>query len=180
MNYGAAAQVYFDYNTDDLMNEGFDSYTFTIDQLKATTRVQGKNGVNGFVENGYSMLLKGAIQYKVYYKQAGLEGKSGFGLEYRVGEGAVQTIEGFEVDGKEYSVIIDGISAKDMDELVTIKPFYTDENGERVYGEESTLGVGVWVYGKMTSTSTSATALKDKAFAPALGNYIYHADLRFS
>ena len=102
-------------------------------------------------------------------------------LEFDDGESLLcEALFVFEVDGKEYSVIIDGISAKDMDELVTIKPFYTDENGERVYGEESTLGVGVWVYGKMTSTSTSATALKDKAFAPALGNYVYNADLRFS
>ena len=177
MNYGAAAQIYFGYKTDDLMNVGFAPYTFTVDQLTVTSRVKG-SGVNGFSENGISMILTGAIQYKVYYKANGLEGKTGFGIEYQIGNGEVQTIEGFEYSSGEYFVKIEGIAAKNLDENVTIKPFYT-ENGERVYGAESTFCAEVWVYNKMTSTSTSAQAIADKAFAPALGNYIYYANQRF-
>ena len=180
MNYGAAAQIYFGYKTEELMNVGFDSFTFTVDQLKTTSRVKG-SGVNGFEENGISMVLSGAVEYKIYYKAAGLVGKSGFGIEYQVGDGEVHTVEGFELsaNGTEYSVKVLDIPAKNLDEVVTIKPFYT-ENGERVYGAESTFCAEVWIYTKMTSTKTDAQTLADQKFAPALANYIFYANKRFS
>ena len=178
MNYGAAAQIYFGYKTDDLMNEGFDSYTFNTDMLTNIIRVKGAE-LNGFKENGYSLVLKGAIQYKIYYVAEGLSGKSGFGIEYQIGNGEIITVEGFELEGSEYFVKIEGVAAKDLDEVVTVRPFYT-ENGERVYGNESKFCAETWVNSKMTSTSTSASALKDKAIAPALGNYIVTANQRFA
>ena len=170
MNYGAAAQTYFDYKTDDLMNEGFDSFTFTADMCSMTSRLKGE-GI--FKETGISTILKGAVQYKVYYSAEGLEGKSGFGIEYRVGNGETVTVEEYEYDSKynEYSFKVEGLAARKLDEVVTITPYYT-ENGEKVYGEPSTISAEFWVYGAMTSTKTTESALKDKAFAPAFGNYI--------
>ncbi|MBR4959477.1 MAG: hypothetical protein IKY52_01115, partial [Clostridia bacterium] len=178
MNYGAAAQVRFNYKTDTLMNEGFDGYTFTTDMLTNITRVKGDE-LNGFKENGYSLVLEGTIQYKVYYVEDGLSGKSGFGIEYQIGDGEVLTIEGFEYSSGEYSVKIEGVAAKHLDELVTVRPFYT-ENGERVYGNISQFCAETWINNKMNSTSTSQTALKDKEIAPALGNYIHAANQRFA
>jgi hypothetical protein len=160
------------------MNEGYEGFTFTEDMVSMTSRLKG-TGI--FKETGISTILVGAVEYKVYYSAAGLEGKSGFGIEYQVGDQAKKTAEGFEYDAKfnEYSVKLEGAPAKNLDELVTITPYYI-ENGEKVYGESSTISAMFWVYNAMTSTSTTSTALKDKAFAPAFGNYILAANERFS
>ena len=178
MNYGAAAQVRFEYKTNALMNEGFEGFTFTSDMVSMTTR---EKATGLFKETGISTILEGAVEYKVYYSATGLEDKTGFGIEYQIGDQAVQIATDFVYESKyhEYSVKILGVAAKNLDEVVTIRPYYT-ENGEKVYGETSTVSAMFWVYGAMTSTSNTTTAKLDRAFAPAFGNYILAANERFA
>ena len=166
MQYGAAAQVFMNYNTDKLMNEGFDSVEYDNAVLGENVFSVDTTVTNGFKTKSANLLFKGAVTYRVAYAvNADIADKVLY-AEYTIaGLNKVGSVElTLDSDGLYYAYIA-GISAKDMDEAIVIKPYYIDENGVKVYGAE--LVYSGYEYSRRTisnSSNDNSIALA-KAFA---------------
>ena len=137
---------------------------------------------NGFTTKAATLILDGAFTYRVKYAvDSSLEGKTLYAEYYsvRVSEETENPILQGSValtptgDGTSYYARITGIAAKDMDEAIVIKPYYLNENGEKVYGAELVYSGYEYVRRTLASSSSDET-LKDTA--KALAMYIHCAD----
>ena len=170
MHYGAAAQMYFNYKTDDLMNEGFAAVEFDATVMGESVFAVDTTPTNGFTTKSATLLFEGAITYRVKYTASSeIAGKTLY-AEYTF-KGETYSLELELIDGAYYAYI-DGIAAKDLDEVLTVKPYYVDESGSKVYGAE--LVYSGYEYARRT-IDTSSKPLS-VALAKALAMYIDAAD----
>ena len=109
LHYGAAAQNYFDYNVENLANEGYtDSVTNTIGSSFAPS-VTGK--VNGVTYYGSSLLMKDNISLRHYLNITGDVSSYSFAFN---GE-AVTPVSTSKVSGANYYVQLDDILPNELD-----------------------------------------------------------------
>ena len=178
MQYGAAAQVDQLKQTTGLMNEGFAAVPYDESVLGEEKFSVNKETVNGLTLKSATLELKGAMSYlvkctadttlsgKALYMEYTLEKESGtrtgsVEMVYNTGEGR-------------WVATIRGISAKDMGATLTVKPYYVDENGEKVYGGE--LVYSAYEYVRRAQTNTSF-AESTKELSRALAMYVHYANI---
>ncbi|MBQ7415968.1 MAG: VWA domain-containing protein [Oscillospiraceae bacterium] len=110
LNYGAAAQVHFGYNTDRLANEGIDGAVSDYDvALSNYTSVSGQ-GTDNVKFCSASLILKSETTLRMYFTAQ----SSDFTVSYQGEDLAVMQ------KGNYYYVDITGISARNLDEAVTV------------------------------------------------------------
>ena len=109
LHYGAAAQNYFDYNVENLANEGYtDSVTNTIGSSFAPS-VTGK--VDGVTYYGSSLLMKDNISLRHYLNVTGDVSSYSFAFN---GE-AITPVSSSKVSGANYYVQLDDILPNELD-----------------------------------------------------------------
>ncbi len=149
MNYGADAQIYFGYNTENLMNSfltedqlamvgGYDSSMVSA-LVKADS---SKIGSFAAVSGGFSavepaLVLEGAFAINCYYTPAHAVDDSVVlyywdeaaynGADVLTAENATGILNAEEVDGK-YLATVSGIAAKELDDTIYIAAIY-ESNG---------------------------------------------------
>ncbi|MBO7310808.1 MAG: hypothetical protein J6U86_05385 [Clostridia bacterium] len=170
MNYGAAAQIYFNYKTDALMNEGFDAVAFDESIMGEEIFSVDTTETNGFTTKSATLLYEGAITYRVKYDVSEeISGKALY-VEYTM-NGVTESVE-LKLEGGAYYGYISDVAAKDMDEKLVVKPYYVDENGDKVYGAE--LVYSGYEYARRTiNNSTNENSVE---LAKAFASYVYAAD----
>ena len=178
MQYGAAAQVDQLKQTTGLMNEGFDAVPYEESALGAEKFSVNKETVNGLTLKSATMELKGALSYLVKCTaDATLSGKALY-MEYKLEKesgtetGSVEMV--YNTGEGRWVATIRGISAKDMGATLTVKPYYVDENGEKVYGGE--LVYSAYEYVRRAQTNDSF-AESTKELSRALAMYIHYANI---
>ena len=191
LNYGAAAQVYFNYHTDSLVNSSLtDTQLASIDSYRADmmTPVIGPDGAKGanFANNGgYTRRYPGivfegafAISYyfipsytpvgditMYYWNQADFDA-----ADVLTRENATEAI--VMLPGDSYSAVIDGIAAKDLDKGVYVSFCYSDGTTEYCSGILA-YSIGTYCVGKVDAGTAMAP------FAKATAVYGYYAKERF-
>lgn len=109
LHYGAAAQIYFDYNERNLANEG---YTDTVNNTIGSTFSPVKSGkVDGLTYYGSSLLMVESISLRHYLNVTGDIGDYRFSFN---GED-VTPVSVSEVPGANYYVQLDGILPNELD-----------------------------------------------------------------
>lgn len=110
LNYGAAAQMHFGYNTDRLANEGIDGAVSDYDvTLSNYTSVAGQ-GTDNVKLCSASLILKSETTLRMYFTAQ----SSAFTVSYQGEDLTVMQ------KGDYYYVDITGISARNLDEAVTV------------------------------------------------------------
>jgi hypothetical protein len=176
MQYGAAAQ-YAQYNQDGrpLMNEGFEERPYAESVLGESVYSATGAVTNGMKLREVTMDLKGAISYivKVSVEDANIADKKLY-AEYTLnGETVNIELEPGWTDNYQWAVVR-GVAPKDLDETLRIKPYYVDENGEKVYGAELVYSAYEYVRRMLPSEKYYEY---DKDLARALAMYIHYADI---
>lgn len=153
LNYGAAAQVYFDHNANDLANK---NYTVeTVDVPNEVPTVSLTDNVDGINFYGASLLFKSKIAVRFYFNV------TGNASDYTFLRGA--TMLEAKQDNGLYYVEISNINPQQLDELVEI--VVSDASGN-----ELTVGYSPMHYVKrMYNNSNTSDTLK--ALVKALYNY---------
>ena len=174
MHYGAAHQLYTGYRADDLMNVDFGDFTYDESVLGESVFNVDTSVVNGMQSNGATIIFTGELTYRFKYTPSGdALGKQLF-AEYSVrvnGETITQSVE-IENVGNSYFAYISGIPAKDMDSAITIRPYYLDDNGNRVYGPQVVYSGYEYCRRTIANSSDQNSINLAKAFAM----YIYAAN----
>lgn len=145
LNYGAAAQQYFDYNTDSLMNEALTAEQQALvesynEAMVADVVPADKSKVGSFVmDGGYSDIyptvsFNGAFSINYYFANTrtpdnGLtfyywDSDTYASVDVLTAENATGTIQMVR-DGKYWFAAVEGIAAKDMDKTVYVAAVYT-------------------------------------------------------
>ena len=176
MQYGAAAQVAQLGESERpavLMNDGFADVPYDESVLGETVLVTNTTVTNGMQLKSASLVLLGAISYNVKYTvDESIADKQLYAEYTLLGETkSVELTDGHD-DGRLWATI-NGVLAKDMGSALTVKPYYLDENGEKVYGGE--LVYSGYEYIRRAPTNKNLTDA-DKALAKALAMFIHYAD----
>ena len=176
MHYGAAAQV-VQYSESQrpatLMNEGFDAVPYDESVLGEKILSANTAITNGMKLRSVTMDLKGAISYIVKYtiEDTSIADKQLYAEYTLLGKtGTVALTQ--DTDGR-LRATISGIPPKDMGATFVIKPYYLNDNGEKLYGGELVYCGYEYVRSAQTNTSYSAEV---KTLARALAMYIHYAD----
>ena len=165
LNYGAAAQNFFSYNTDNLANatlteEELALAITTPDTLHNNGSTSGTAAGVSFV--GKTLALESAIEMQFIfsstkYKNTQLEAHVSYTLN---GETKTDVIDGSDlevVSGKYYTLRYSGIAAKDLRTVVTVT-IYDKTTGNAV-SQSISYSAETYCYEKLNSTSATA-ALK--------------------
>jgi len=178
MQYGAAAQVAQYANPGPLMNEGFAAVAYDESVLGETVLVTNTAVINGMRLRSATMDLKGAISYIVKYsvEDAGLGDKQLYAeytihTERKVLSGEVALEPG--TDGRLWATI-SGVPPKDIGAKLTVRPYYLDESGNKVYGGELVYSGYEYVRRAQTNTGYDAAT---KELAKALAMYVHYANI---
>ncbi len=172
MAYGAAAQKYLNYKTNELMNVGFDDVAFNDSVLGQSVFAVDTTETNGFTTKSATLIFEGAITYRIRYTaNNSISGKNLY-VEYTIkGKTESVALTPYGTAGN-YEARIDGIAAKDMDETITVRPYYVDNNGDKVYGAE--LVYSGYEYSRRTiNTSSNANSID---LAKNFAMYVYAAN----
>lgn len=103
LNYGGAAQVYFEYNTDNLVNEGLDGVGANDVPEKAETEMVITGEAEGISFYGASLVLENKVAVRFYFTGSG------------------EDIEGAVTVGNMFYVEKADIMPQDLDEAVTVE-----------------------------------------------------------
>ena len=174
MQYGAAAQVAQYGMTTGLMNEGFDAVAYDESVLGESVYSANAEIINGMKLRAVTMDLQGAISYIVKYtvEDASLTDKQLYAEYSLLGEtGSVKLTTG--ADGRLWA-IISGVPPKDLGATLTVKAYYLDENGAKVYGGELVFNGYEYTRKALEDGSPYTEDIKD--LAKALAMYVYYAD----
>ena len=149
LNYGAKAQLYFDYNTEDLANAGYEITTEAAISSEAPA-ISISDKLNGISYHGSSMVFESKIAVRHYfYAPSGVNGYT------------------FTVDGKAYTPVlkngyyyieVTGINPDQMDTEMAVS--VTKDGGALTFGY-SPMAYIIRMYNK----ESSGTALKDMLLA---------------
>lgn len=144
LHFGAAAQVNFEHNTDDMANanilntwpaEDFDRSLLT-DAADFTTSISNSKSVK---ENGKSLVLNGEIQMKYYFKcdftPASAELLFWQGVEGELSEANVSYRKELTYGNGEYCGYSDGIAFAEYDQTVFACAKFLDADGEAHYSK---------------------------------------------
>jgi hypothetical protein len=173
MYYGAAAQVAQEGKTTGLMNEGFEAVAFDQNYLGEEVFSVNSEIINGMKLRSVALELKGAISYVVKLTPESdlTKGKQLFAEYTLLGKTESVACEP-GTDGRLWATI-SGVAAKDMGETLTVKPYYIDDNGEKVYGGE--LVYSGYEYTRRALTNKNYTEA-EKELARSLATYVYYAN----
>lgn len=152
LNYGAAAQVYFNYNADDLANSGYTVQEADVPADKPSADVSGN--VAGVDFYGASLLFKSQIGVRFYFEVTG--DVSGYTFLY----GA--TVLNAKPNGSYYYVEISDINPQSYDEMIEV--VVSDASGSKL-----TVGYSPMHYIKRKYNGDTTESLK--ALVKALYNY---------
>jgi hypothetical protein len=174
MHYGAAMQQYKDKSltAEQLMNygiEGIRAIPYDEAVLGDHNAVITRGPNEPFKLTSATMLFEGAITYRLTFTvPAALVGK--VYVEYTIK--GVTNETPIEQDGSKFYAFISGNAAKDMDEDVTVRAYYLDENENKVYDDELVYSGYAYVRNTVKNSSDATSIALAKAFAM----YIYYAD----
>lgn len=157
LNYGAKAQLHFDYNTTNLANAGIDGITeATVPTTGASVDVTGV--VSGIRFYGASLVHKEKIAVRFYFVADSLEG-----ITFKVGDVSYSSVE---KNGMHY-VEIAGINPQDMDLDVSVAVSDSDGTLTVAYAPMDYI---IRMYSKADSSETT------KAVVQALYTYYTAAE----
>ncbi len=196
LNYGAAAQEYFGYNTEKLVNASLTDeqkalvVDYNADMLNALTYCDAAkkgdlfgNGNTGFNTRTPSVNFEGAFSVNFYF--ANPKATVGSDVTFYVWDKAtynsVDTLlptnatatSKCTFDGTYYAGIVEGIAAKEVDETFYCAAVFTGEDG-------NTYVSGVIAYSLGYYLENQATGTKMPEFAQATGVYAYYAKTLFN
>jgi len=175
MHYGAAAQVsQYPDDPGPLMNEGFEVIAYDESVLGENVFEANTQKINGMKLKAVTLDLKGAISYIVKYEaDTSVTADKALYAEYILAKkngtetGSVELVK--DTSGGTWSATISGVPPKDMGATLTVKPYYLDENGEKVYGGELVYSGYEYVRRAQANANYAETT---KELARALAMYI--------
>ncbi|MBR2047522.1 MAG: type I pullulanase [Oscillospiraceae bacterium] len=170
MQYGAAAQISFDYKTEQLMNVGFAEVPFNSSVMGGYA-FSLEEATEGFTTEAATLQLEGAITYRFRYTVSQELQEKDLYLEYII-MGETSSVLLTLIDGYYYGYVR-GVAAKDMDETIVVKPYYLHESGNKIYGPELVYSGYEYAH-RIISDSTNKPETID--LAKALVMYIDAAD----
>jgi hypothetical protein len=195
LNYGAAAQVYFDYKTDDLMNAGltaeqqalvtaYDASFFKGAEAVDANKIGAFAATDGFSARSASVSFEGAFAINYYFApSAAVEGdlqlyiwnpETYAGASQLTAENASSVISMTAQEGGAYWGQVKGIAAKALDDTYYVAGVYTDAEG-------NTHCTGVIAYSLSKYCMNNAKPGKDmQALAAATAMYGYYAGEYFA
>ena len=127
LNYGAYAQEYFNFKTDDLANAGINNSGYSIDNVSFSKPYdKSKTNLPNYLEfTGVSLTLESDTILKLQFtKNVPIDLTYVFRLE----ENGTETILPYEVSGDQVTVRIKGISAHRLDEDFRIRISVVEDN----------------------------------------------------
>ena len=194
LNYGAAAQVYFNHNTDNLMNK-----KLTADQLASieTYRADMIDGISTITDEKSANFTKTTTGFTKRYPTITFEGA--FSIDYLCQPSAapagditlyywdqaafdaadVLTVDNatgaltLEATGDLYATAVEGIAAKDLDKGIYVSFVYSDGTNTYCSG---ILGYSIGMYCQGLASGSDAMA----PFAAATAVYGYYAKQTFN
>ena len=191
VNYGAAAQVYFDYNTDSLMNafltddqkalvSAYDSAL--VDAVVSATSEKAANFVkNGFSDLGSAVSFEGAFAINYYFTPSYTP--DGDVVMYWWDAATYNSVDVLTKENAtgvvtmtgtgEYAGTVEGIAAKELDQTIYVAGVYTSGDVEYTTGVLA-YSIGHYCKNKASGTTTMA----DLAAATAV--YGYYAKQYFA
>ena len=194
LNYGAAAQVQFDYKTDSLMNAGLTAEQKALvkaydESMVAPVITVDNNKAANFVNNGaskrnVSISLKGAFAIN-YYLTASMAVDSGMTLYYwteadykaatKLTTANATNYITMEATGNanEFKAAVAGISAKQIDETIFVVGVYESD------GVTYSTGVVAYSLGKYCEQQAAGSNATLAAMAQATAVYGYYAKAYF-
>ena len=195
LNYGAAAQVYFNYNTANPVNASLTAEQkafvadYNADMLDGLTTCAADkkgtlfgNGNTGFGKRTPSVNFEGAFSVNFYFSQP--KATVGSDVTFYVWDKAtynsVDTLlpgnaiatSTCSFDGTYYMGVVEGIAAKEVDETFYCAAVYTGTDGNTYVS-----GVIAYSLGYYLENQANGTAMPD--FAKATGVYAYYAKQNF-
>ena len=193
LNYGAAAQIYFDYNTDNLMNSMLtdaqkalvkyeDGKTKDVDEdngkfaLPVTLNVQAGSSLklmdNIYINRKFNLsadiVAKAETMKILYWSEAQYNAVDTLTKENATGEKVLAK------DGNFYSADISGIAPKDMGDTYYICLYIENKDGTVEYGKIASYSIHKYAVGKAGGTDKLA------GLCQAIINYSYEADAMFN
>ena len=123
LNYGAAAQVYFDHNADNLANADINGVGVHEVPDASDNMFTMVNKVDGVVPYGASLVCKDKITVRFYFKVTGDINSFSFSIN-------TEPCEAFK-NGDYYCVDVADICPQDLDQQITIT--VADANGNSMY-----------------------------------------------
>ena len=196
LNYGAAAQTYFNYNTDNLVNANLTDeqkalvVDYNADMLDGLTVCAADkkgtlfgSGNTGFSKRTPSVNFEGAFSVNFYFSQP--KATVGSDVTFYVWDKA--TYESVDTllpsnaiatskctfDGTYYMGVVEGIAAKEVDETFYCAAVYTGTDGNAYVS-----GVIAYSLGYYLENQANGTKMPD--FAKATGVYAYYAKTLFN
>ena len=125
LDYGSAAQLYFNYNVDDsiVVTNAVSSIQYSEFDPYESVKSDDIDKPDGFIKNTFSLILEGDTALKMYYNFS--EGYDPFSYQYFIdGNEAV-----LHKDGKKYYLIVEDIVAKKLD----VAHEFTITDGTKTY-----------------------------------------------
>ena len=195
LNYGTAAQQYFGYRTDDLMNAGltaqqqalvtaYDASFFKGAEAVDANKIGAFAATDGFSARSASVSFEGAFAINYYFApSAAVEGdlqlyiwnpETYAGASQLTAENASDVISMTAQEGGAYWGQVKGIAAKALDDTYYVAGVYTDAEG-------NTHCTGVIAYSLSKYCMNNAKPGKDmQALAAATAMYGYYAGEYFA
>ena len=131
LDYGSCAQEEFKYDVDHLANGGKDFFDIDAIEVPATEGVFENDGCAGIIKPTFSLVTESKTQFVVNFEHEKGVAKEDYrftvdGEEF--GSDKVREIEGKNGRNGKFSVVIEGIAAKDLAQEHTI--IITDQDGK--------------------------------------------------
>ena len=194
LNYGAAAQTYFDYKTDSLMNarltaeQNASIESYRADMLDSISTVTAEKAANftrtatGFASRYPTISFEGAFSIDYfckpsatvkgdiilyYWNQADFDACDVLSIDNATGAMKL------EKSGDVYATAVEGIAAKDLDKGIYVAFVYTDGSSTYCSG---ILGYSIGMYCQSLASGTDTMA----PFARATAVYGYYAKQTFN
>jgi hypothetical protein len=194
LNYGAAAQEYFGYKTNDLMNasltaeqkalvKGYDASFFqgAVSADSSKTGVFGNAA--GFYGKSASVSFEGAFAINYYFMPSDTvtgnvtlyvwNAETYNNAAVLTSANSSQIITASKSDESTYIATVKGIAAKAMDETIYVAASYTNGNGEACYS-----GVVAYSLSKYCMRNADHATMGELAQATAM--YGYYANAYFA
>jgi len=174
MQYGAAAQVQLDNETGPLMNEGFAEVPYDESVLGNSVFSVNTDTVKGIRLRSATMELQGAVSYivKCTTDETYAGGQLYAEYSYKDKSGSVEFV--YNTTDNRLWATIDGVAAMDLDQPLRVRPYYLDENGEKVYGGELVYSGYEYARRALEKDDNPETL---KTMARTLAMYIHYADV---
>jgi len=131
LNYGAASQKNFNYNTDDLANVNIDEYQIYATELSGLQNNSNAATVKDYYV-GANMDLENSIKFNMYFLRSKVTSDMKVTIRFEDHTGATQTMEGVLVEQSKdlWKVTVDKLVVADAKQIITCE--ITDAEGNEV------------------------------------------------